>query len=267
MNFRWMSSEALYGLGSHMEDYMNLKGKELYLCQHNLKAMVPVINSTAGYGLLFDAGCSMLFRDTEEVGYVELEAAKQIDYYFMKGKTMDAVIANYRLLTGKSPMMPLYLFGYIQSKERYVSSDDLINTLKQFRQRQIPVDMIVQDWNYWPDGQWGRMSMNPTFYPDKKKLTDEIHAMNAKLMISIWPNAVNSPQTDDFKQKDCFSTAQLFMMHLILWEETCIGTMQTRNSLVMALTLGGVIHLNHWTLIGNLWMPVMARTVMRGVGN
>jgi alpha-D-xyloside xylohydrolase len=143
----------------------------------------------------------MLFRDTEEVGYVELEAAKQIDYYFMKGKTMDAVIANYRLLTGKSPMMPLYLFGYIQSKERYVSSDDLINTLKQFRQRQIPVDMIVQDWNYWPDGQWGLMSMNPTFYPDKKKLTDEIHAMNAKLMISIWPNAVNSPQTDDFKQK------------------------------------------------------------------
>lgn len=201
MNFRWMSSEALYGLGSHMEDYMNLKGKELYLCQHNLKAMVPVINSTAGYGLLFDAGCSMLFRDTEEVGYVELEAAKQIDYYFMKGKRMDAVIANYRLLTGKSPMMPLYLFGYIQSKERYVSSDDLINTLKQFRQKQIPVDMIVQDWNYWPDGQWGRMSMNPTFYPDKKKLTDEIHAMNAKLMISIWPNAVNSPQTDDFKQK------------------------------------------------------------------
>jgi Alpha-glucosidases, family 31 of glycosyl hydrolases len=189
MNFRWMSSEALYGLGSHMEDYMNLKGKELYLCQHNLKAMVPVINSTAGYGLLFDAGCSMLFRDTEEVGYVELEAAKQIDYYFMKGKTMDAVIANYRLLTGKSPMMPLYLFGYIQSKERYVSSDDLINTLKLFRQKQIPVDMIVQDWNYWPDGQWGRMSMNPTFYPDKKKLADEIHAMNAKLMISIWPNA------------------------------------------------------------------------------
>ncbi len=86
MNFRWMPSEALYGLGSHMEDYMNLKGKELYLCQHNLKAMVPVINSTAGYGLLFDAGCSMLFRDTEEVGYVELKAAKQIDYYFMKGR-------------------------------------------------------------------------------------------------------------------------------------------------------------------------------------
>lgn len=62
-------------------------------------------------------------------------------------------MANYRLLTDASPMMPLHLFGYIQSKERYVSSDDLINTLKEYRQRQIPIDMIVQDWNYWPEVQ------------------------------------------------------------------------------------------------------------------
>ena len=202
INFEWQPSEALYGLGSHMEDYMNLRGKELYLCQHNLKAMVPVLVSTNGYGLLFDAGCGMVFKDNSDGSYVELEAAKQIDYYFMKGRTLDGVVANYRLLTGASPMMPLYLFGYIQSKERYVSSDDLINTLKEYRQRQIPIDMIVQDWNYWPKGQWGRMSMDPKYYPDKKKLVDEIHSLNAKLMVSIWPNAMNCPQHTDFKQKN-----------------------------------------------------------------
>lgn len=201
INFEWQPLEALYGWGAHMEDYMNLRGKELYLCQHNLKAMVPVVNSTAGYGLLFDAGCAMMFKDNSEGSFVELEAAKQIDYYFMKGRTMDAVVANYRLLTGNSPMMPLYLFGYIQSKERYVSSDDLIHTLKEYRQRQIPIDMIVQDWNYWPQGQWGSMSMNPEFYPDKRKLADEIHSLHAKLMISIWPNAMNCPQQEDFKRK------------------------------------------------------------------
>lgn len=201
INFEWQPLEALYGWGAHMEDYMNLRGKELYLCQHNLKAMVPVVNSTAGYGLLFDAGCAMMFKDNSEGSFVELEAARQIDYYFMKGRTMDAVVANYRLLTGNSPMMPLYLFGYIQSKERYVSSDDLIHTLKEYRQRQIPIDMIVQDWNYWPEGQWGNMSMNPEFYPDKRKLADEIHSLHAKLMISIWPNAMNCPQQEDFKRK------------------------------------------------------------------
>ena len=202
MNFQWQPSEALYGLGSHIENFMNLRGKELYLCQHNLKAMVPVLNSTAGYGLLFDAGCAMVFEDNEKGSYVELEAAKQIDYYFMKGRTMDAVVANYRMLTGSSPMMPLYLFGYTQSKERYVSSDDLINTLKGYRMRHIPIDMIVQDWNYWPDNQWGRMTMNPQFYPDKKKLADEIHSMHAKLMISIWPSMINCPQAEDFKQRN-----------------------------------------------------------------
>lgn len=201
INFEWQPSEALYGWGSHMEDYMNLRGKELYICQHNLKAMVPVLNSTAGYGLLFNAGCGMIFKDNQEGSYVEMVAAQQIDYYFMKGKKLDSVVANYRLLTGSSPMMPLYLFGYIQSKERYVSSDDLIHTLKEYRQRQIPIDMIVQDWNYWPDGQWGHMSMNPKYYPDKKQLAADIHALHAKLMVSIWPNAMNCPQHDDFKSK------------------------------------------------------------------
>jgi type I restriction enzyme R subunit len=66
INFDWQPLEALYGFGSHMEDYMNLRGKELYLCQHNLKAMVPVLVSTNGYGLLFDAGCGMVFKDNSE---------------------------------------------------------------------------------------------------------------------------------------------------------------------------------------------------------
>ncbi len=201
LNFQWQNGEALYGLGSHMEDYMNLRGKRLYLCQHNLKAMVPVLNSTAGYGLLFDAGCAMQFYDDYEHG-VMLDAAREIDYYFMKGTTMDKTVERYRWLTGECPMMPRYLFGYTQSKERYVSSDDLLSTLKTFRERHIPVDMIVQDWNYWPNGQWGTMKMVPEFFPDKKLLADSIHKMNARLMISIWPNAMNSPQWEDFRDRN-----------------------------------------------------------------
>ena len=201
LNFQWQKGEALYGLGSHMEDYMNLRGKRLYLCQHNLKAMVPVLNSTAGYGLLFDAGCAMQFYDDYEHG-VMLDAAREIDYYFMKGASMDKTVERYRWLTGECPMMPRYLFGYTQSKERYVSSDDLLSTLKTFRERHIPVDMIVQDWNYWPNGQWGTMKMVPEFFPDKKLLADSIHKMNARLMISIWPNAMNSPQWEDFRDRN-----------------------------------------------------------------
>lgn len=200
-HFQWADGEAIYGLGSHMEDYLNLRGKDIYLCQHNLKEMVPVLNSTAGYGLLFDAGCAMIYKDSGGSSFVELEAAKEIDYYFMKGCTMDKVIGQYRLLTGECPMLPRYIFGYIQSKERYASSKEIIDVVAEYRRRQVPLDVIVQDWNYWPDGQWGYMKMNPKYYPNLKNLTDSVHAMNAKLMVSIWPNPTNSPQTKDFLKR------------------------------------------------------------------
>lgn len=201
LNLTFQPDEALYGLGGYMEDYMNLRGKRVYMCQHNLKEMVPVLNSTAGYGLLMNAGSEMIFNDNENGSYVEVGAAPQLDYYFMKGHNMDATVKNFRWLTGDVPMMPLYLFGYTQSKERYTSSAELIGTLKRFRDNHIPIDMIVQDWNYWEPGSWGHMKMNERDYPDKKALTDAIHGMNAKLMISIWPSMSNSPQEKDFQQR------------------------------------------------------------------
>ena len=113
---------------------------------------------------------------------------------------MDDVIAGYRYLTGSVSLMPRYLFGYTQSKERYVSSDDIISTLREYRRRHVPIDMIVQDWNYWPEG-WGYMKMNPKYYPSPKALADSVHALNAKIMVSIWPNPQYCPQERDFRRK------------------------------------------------------------------
>ena len=117
----------------------------------------------------------------------------------MKGRTMDRVVAQYRRLTGHSPMFPLYLFGYIQSKERYKSSEELISVVEQYRRLQIPLDLIVQDWNYWPQG-WGYIKMDPRYYPDLKHLTDTIHAMNAHMMISIWSSF--GPATKPYRALD-----------------------------------------------------------------
>lgn len=208
ISFLTKGDEGLYGLGSHMEDYMNLTGKTLYLTQHNLKAFIPMIVSTAGYGLLFDAGCSMKFESIPAGGKdnnsflttMELEAANTVDYYFILGPDARDVVSGYRYLTGNVSMMPRYLFGYTQSKERYVSSEDIINTLKEYRRRHVPIDMIVQDWNYWPEG-WGYMKMNPKYYPDPKALADSVHALNAKLMVSIWPNPQYCPEADDFRSR------------------------------------------------------------------
>ena len=147
--------------------------------------MVPVLNSTAGYGLLFDAGCAMVYADDQEGSFVELEAAKEIDYYFMKGQTMDMVVARYHYLTGDAPMLPRYMFGYIQSKERYTNSQELVDVVKEYRRRQVPLDVIVQDWNYWPAGQWGTHQDGPPllsrpqgvgrFHPRPGREADDFH--------------------------------------------------------------------------------------------
>ena len=198
--FSCPGTKALYGLGSHMENYMNLVGKTLWLTQHNLKVTIPMLLSPQGYGLLFDAGCAMKYSSDGKGFSMQMEAAKQIDYYFIKGDRMEDIVEGYRYLTGKVQMLPLYAFGYIQSKERYVSSDDLVNTLKEYRRRHVPVDMIVQDWNYWPEG-WGYMKMNRKYYPDPKALADSIHSLNAKLMVSIWPNPQYCPEERDFRER------------------------------------------------------------------
>jgi len=200
VRFDWQKDESLYGLGQHVEDYLDLRGKEQFLTQHNLKIAVPVLVSTAGYGLLFDAGSAMRFDDRDGAGLFEIEAAKELDYYFLKGPRLDDVVARYRKLTGECPMLPRYAFGYVQSKERYRSSDEILATLKRYRDLEVPIDVIVQDWNYWPQG-WGYMKMDPQHYPDRPALAKGVHDLNGRLMVSIWPNPQRCPQEKDFRDR------------------------------------------------------------------
>jgi alpha-D-xyloside xylohydrolase len=128
------------------------------------------------------------------------EMGDQIDYYFMKGNNMDGVISNYRELTGKAQVMPRWAMGFWQSRERYKTQDELLNTLSEFRKRRIPIDNIVQDWSYWPVDQWGSHDFDPDRFPDPKAMVDKVHEMNGHIMISVWPKFY--PTTDNYKAFD-----------------------------------------------------------------
>ncbi|MBW8781890.1 MAG: glycoside hydrolase family 31 protein [Verrucomicrobia bacterium] len=187
VHFHFADGEALYGLGFDETSDLNLRGKTKRLYQHNLRIVIPSLVSTRGYGLLFDAYSAMTFKDGPQGGSMDFDVIEDLDYYFIAGPGMNGAIAGYRQLTGAATMLPRWSFGYVQSKERYKSQDELINTVKEFRQRQIPLDGIVQDWNYWIGGQWGG-DPDPKFYPDIAAMTKAIHDQNAHVMISIWPN-------------------------------------------------------------------------------
>lgn len=115
------------------------------------------------------------------------EMGRQISYYFIKGETPDEVIKGYRQITGKAQVMPKWAMGFWQSRERYKTQDEVVSTLKEFRRRRIPIDNIVQDWSYWPEDAWGSHDFDSLRFPDPKGMVDEIHALNARVMISVWP--------------------------------------------------------------------------------
>lgn len=123
-----------------------------------------------------------------------------IDYYFIASDSMDGVIGGYRTLTGKAPILPKWALGYWQSRERYTSQEQILGVLAEFRRKGIPVDNIVQDWQYWKPNQWGSHEFDPERFPDPKAMVDSIHALGGRYMISVWPKFYEN--TSHFKEFD-----------------------------------------------------------------
>ena len=128
------------------------------------------------------------------------EMAKDMDYYFIAGENADEIISGYRTLTGKAPVYPKWVLGFWQSRERYKTSDEIETTLKTFRDKHIPIDNIVQDWNYWKTDSWGDHTFEASRYPNPQAMLDSVHAMNGRFMISVWPKFYTS--VDNYKELD-----------------------------------------------------------------
>ncbi|MCF0202303.1 MAG: DUF5110 domain-containing protein [Bacteroidaceae bacterium] len=128
------------------------------------------------------------------------EMSRDMDYYFIAGKNADEVISGYRTLTGKASVYPKWAFGFWQSRERYKTSGEIEQTLAEFRKRHIPIDNIVQDWNYWPEDQWGSHQFEAARFPNPQAMLDSVHAMHGRFMISVWPKFYCN--TDNYKALD-----------------------------------------------------------------
>ncbi|MBR3398207.1 MAG: glycoside hydrolase family 31 protein [Prevotella sp.] len=126
-------------------------------------------------------------RDEREQLCIWSEMSRDMDYYFIAGEKFDDIISGYRTLTGKAPVYPKWVLGFWQSRERYKSQAEIEETLAEFRKRHIPVDNIVQDWNYWKLDSWGDHTFEASRYPNPQQMLDNVHQMHGRFMISVWP--------------------------------------------------------------------------------
>ena len=194
---------VMFGLGNHDEAYSCLNGQVVRLYQENMRIAVPMFISSAGFAILIDNGGYMEFDFTRKKKLsVYFDSADCIDLYIITGR-IENIYTDYRLLTGATPMLPKWSCGFIQSKERYQTAEELLTVVKKYRQKKIPLDAVVQDWLYWGEGLWGEKIFDSKRYPDPQKTFDEIHNQDAKVMISIWPNMNgNGENQTEFKNKN-----------------------------------------------------------------
>ena len=226
--------EMLFGLGQLRDTSMNWRGRSIEIWNHNTYTSIPYFTSERGYGVYWDNAGRSWFKDSADEGTsFSSEVATCADYYFIyRDGTQDGVVAGIRQLTGQATMFPLWTMGHWQCRERYKTSDELAAVLDKYRELHIPLDGIVQDWQYWGcDSNWNAMRFQNPYYinkvgdaawekylPDDLKrlaaehkasgreprlkspqaMVDYVHEQNAHLMISIWANF--GPWTEPYRE-------------------------------------------------------------------
>ena len=193
-SFQPTSAERFYGLGQLQNGNMNQRNLTYnYMIEGNTSVWIPYLHSTRGYSLLWDNASPTTYKDNGSVEMsFESAVGYGVDYYFLLGSATDGneAIRRMRELTGQVPMIPAWGYGYFQSKERYASADENMGVAAQYRRLRVPIDCVVQDWQYWgtDNANWNGMEFsNPTFH-NYQEMIDSIHAMHAHNIISTWAN-------------------------------------------------------------------------------
>ncbi len=197
------ADEFLCGMGQRQDPDLSIRGKKIHLWNSNMYIYIPFFCSEKGYGVYWDNPGMGDFEDVPgEVMTLSSEVGDCSDLYFMyAGGSMDGLMKAERALGGKATMFPLWLHGYWQSRERYHSTEELCEALRTHREMGIPLDCIVQDWQYWgPNTNWNSMRFDNPLYERADTMIANVHRNNAHLAISIWPSF--GPDTPQYKEME-----------------------------------------------------------------
>ena len=177
--------EKIYGMGQYQQPYLNLKGTDLELAHRNSQASVPFAISSLGYGFLWNnpgVGRAVFGKN---IMSFEAYSTKALDYWVVAGDTPAEIEEAYADVTGKVPMMPEYGLGFWQCKLRYQTQEELLEVAREYKRRNLPIDLIVIDFFHWPkQGEW---KFDPVYWPDPDAMVRELKEMGIELMVSIWP--------------------------------------------------------------------------------
>lgn len=195
VRFEPTDGEKIYGLGQYQQPYLDMKGCVLELAHRNSQASVPFALSSNGYGFLWNNPAIGQVTFGKNVTEWKATSTKQMDYWITAGDIPAEIEEAYADAVGKAPMMPEYGLGFWQCKLRYKTQDEILEVAREYKRRNLPIDVIVVDYFHWPyEGDW---TFDPDYWPDPEGMVKELKEMGIHLMVSIWPtvekDSVNYP--------------------------------------------------------------------------
>ncbi len=197
-SFSLEGQEPVYGFGMLQNGKMNQRGENRRMMQSNQEDYAHFFQSIKGYGVFWDNYSPTTLNDDGQTLKLESEVGELVDYYFIYGGDADGVISGMRWLSGKVPMLPLWTYGFHQSRERYVSSKQLLDVVDTYQQTGVPLDGIIQDWQYWGSNYvWNAMEFGNEDFADYQQMIDRVHQQGKHLNISIW--ASFGPMTKPYR--------------------------------------------------------------------
>jgi alpha-D-xyloside xylohydrolase len=196
--FQANEQEHFYGLGQEQNDCFDLKGSTSQLLHKNTKSSIPFVYSSRGYGFLWNNPSIGRCELTNNHSLWEANFTKQVDYLVIAGDTPADIMLKYANLTGHAPVFPSWASGFWQCKLRYEDQEEVLNVAREYKKRDVPIAAIIIDYFHWTEQ--GEFKFDPKYWPDPKKMCDELAEMGIKPIVSIWPTI--NPASENYKHMD-----------------------------------------------------------------
>ncbi len=192
--------EKIYGIGQYQQEVMDLKGCNLELAHRNSQASIPFYISSLGYGFLWHNPAIGEVHFGSNTTEWTAEETMQLDYWVTAGETPARIVESYTNVTGRVPMMPEYGLGFWQCKLRYYNQEQVVQIAREYKKREIPLDVLVIDYYHWPRcGDW---RFDEEYFPNPEVMVKEVQDMGIRLMVSIWPQVDwRSENFEEMKQQ------------------------------------------------------------------
>lgn len=200
--FEAQDGEQFFGMGQYQQDILDLKGCRLELAQRNSQITIPFTLSNRGYGFLWNNPAIGHVFFANNITEWHAVSSKQLDFWVTAGDTPAEIMQAYAEVTGKAPMMPEYGMGFWQCKLRYWTQEELLSVAREYKKREIPLDVIVADFFHWPNqGDW---KFDQEYWPDPEGMVQELHEMGVQLMVSVWPTVEKSSENYEEMEENGF---------------------------------------------------------------